>query len=254
MIQNKSAGVTTVLWMLVISAAFFAPPSEARAQSVGRLEGAVLDGETLQPLPGATVIIDRLRIGTSTDSNGEFLISNLKNGRYTVHVRFVGYRSEDIDIRIADGETRRIRVELTPRAIGISGVEVTALRPDLQPEASLAAREVRESNSVDSGEMLRVLPGVDAARRGPLGLDPNVRGLVETEVGAYVDGARKLPAGPLRMDSQVSHFDPTIVDRIQVVKGPYALTWGAGNMGAISVETKDVSPQSGPMHGVLRFA
>ncbi len=254
MIHNERDGWTSTSRLLVLCLTLLIHSTEAGAQSTGRIKGVVVDVETVQPLPGATVILDGLRIGTSTDSKGGFVLTHLDDGRYTVRVRFVGYRSEDYAVRIENGETVSIRIKLSPRPIGIPGVEVTALRPDLQPEASLAAREVLESNPVDSGEMLRVLPGVEAARRGPVGLDPNVRGLVETEVGAYVDGARKLPAGPLRMDSQVSHFDPTIVDRIQVVKGPYALTWGAGNMGAISVETKDVSPQSGPIHGAIRLA
>ena len=42
------------------------------------------------------------------------------------------------------------------------------------------------------------LDGVDAVRRGPLGLDPVVRGLRETEVGTYLDGTRleSMRAGP----------------------------------------------------------
>ncbi|NBC18184.1 MAG: TonB-dependent receptor, partial [Bacteroidetes bacterium] len=74
----------------------------------------------------------------------------------------------------------------------------------------------------------------------------------ETEVGAYVDGVRRFPAGPLRMDSQVSHFDPSTIDRVEVVKGPYALIWGAGNMSAIRVHTKDVPRTTGLAQGTVR--
>ena len=56
------------------------------------------------------------------------------------------------------------------------------------------------------------------------------------------------PAGPARMDSPLTHLDPSAVRSIEVVKGPYALTWGPGNLAAIRVETQplpdvDTSPR-----------
>ncbi|MFW6157649.1 MAG: TonB-dependent receptor, partial [Balneolaceae bacterium] len=62
--------------------------------------------------------------------------------------------------------------------------------------------------------------------------------LRETEIGTYLDGTRIFPAGPARMDSPLSHLDPAIIESIEVVKGPYALNWGAGNMSAIRVQTQ----------------
>ena len=78
-------------------------------------------------------------------------------------------------------------------------------------------------------------------RRGPVGIDPVIQGLRETEIGAYLDGTRLFPGGPARMDSALSHLDPSAIRKIQVVKGPYALTWGAGNLSAIRAETFDLS-------------
>jgi iron complex outermembrane receptor protein len=39
------------------------------------------------------------------------------------------------------------------------------------------------------------------------------------------------------MDSGLSHVGPHAVDSVQVVKGPYALTWGAGALAAVRLET-----------------
>jgi iron complex outermembrane receptor protein len=101
----------------------------------------------------------------------------------------------------------------------------------------------------DAGGLMRSIPGIGAARRGPLGLDPNVRGLSETEVGVYIDGVRSFPAGPLRMDSPLSHLDPSAVASVDVVKGPYALTWGPGNMSAVRVTKRGDDPPRTPLTG-----
>jgi len=53
------------------------------------------------------------------------------------------------------------------------------------------------------------------------------------------------------MDSPLSHIDPAAIESIEVVKGPYALTWGAGNMSAIRVNTRDLSTVQTPFGGIL---
>jgi len=56
----------------------------------GGIKGKVVD-ETGQALPGAAVSIDGTTIGSSTDVNGNYTISNLKPGNYTVTGKFLGY-------------------------------------------------------------------------------------------------------------------------------------------------------------------
>lgn len=56
----------------------------------GSIKGKVLD-ETNQPLPGASVGIDGTTIGSVTDGNGNYTISGVKPGNYTLTAKFVGY-------------------------------------------------------------------------------------------------------------------------------------------------------------------
>lgn len=104
----------------------------------------------------------------------------------------------------------------------------------------------------DPGALLRDLPGVSSVRRGPMGLDPNVRGLSETEVGVCIDGMRTFPAGPARVDSPMSHIDPSTIAGVNVVKGPYALTWGPNNMSAVRVTRRGEDPPRTPPAGTVR--
>ncbi|SHK72633.1 TonB-dependent receptor [Rhodothermus profundi] len=221
----------------------------ARAQAV--LTGQVLDAETRAPLPGAHVLVDSTTYGTITNAAGLFTL-RLMAGHYSLLVRFVGYEPAHYSIALKAGDTLFVPVLLHPTRFELEGIQVTALRPDLRPTAQLQEAAVREANPRDAGELLRALPGLAAVRRGPLGLDPVIRGLRETEVGVYLDGSRLFPAGPARMDSPMSHFDPTIIQSMEVVKGPYALTWGAGNLSAIRVETRGLRTLApGRMQGRL---
>jgi iron complex outermembrane receptor protein len=105
--------------------------------------------------------------------------------------------------------------------------------------ANVGHQAVREANARDAAEIVRYVPGVDLVRRGPVGFDPVVRGLRESQVGVFIDGTPAFAGSSDRMDSPMSHLDPTAIEAIEVVKGPYALTSGGGSMAAIRVRTRD---------------
>lgn len=203
----------------------------------GRVTGRVVSSQTGQPIAAAAIRAGAETRWTSTDDDGRYTMI-LPAGRQTLSVQALGYRTATLTVDVTVGGTATVDFSLDTRTPALEGIQISTLRPDLSPTASLEGRAVEEANPKDSGELLRAMDGVDAVRRGPLGLDPVVRGLRETEVGAYLDGTRMFPAGPARMDSPLTHLDPSAVRSIEVVKGPYALTWGPGNMSAIRVETQ----------------
>ena len=225
--------------------------SPVNAQSTGAITGTVTDAATQDALPGVNIVLRGTELGAATGADGRFRLRNVPAGSQTLVVRFIGYRTAERDVTVGPGETVRVNVALQPSPIGLQGVQVTALRPDLQPTGQLDQARIQGADVADAGGLMRDLPGVEAARRGALGYDPNVRGLTETEVGVYVDGMRTFPAGPLRMDSPLSHIDPSSIASVEVVKGPYALTWGPGNMSAIRVEQQGDNPPATPLTGTL---
>jgi len=58
----------------------------------GGIKGKVID-ETNLPIPGSTVTIDGTTLGGTTDPNGDYVITGLKAGNYTVTVKFLGYNN-----------------------------------------------------------------------------------------------------------------------------------------------------------------
>ncbi|MBZ0114402.1 MAG: TonB-dependent receptor plug domain-containing protein, partial [Thermoanaerobaculia bacterium] len=140
----------------------------------------------------------------------------------------------DDDNKTTDAETVEDQTPEKPHFE--QSLEVTT-HPALLAEDSLDGRRVRAAEIPDLGTALRSEPGLGAARRGPINLEPQVRGLVEGQLLVLVDGTRTYAAGPGRMDSDLSHVGPRAVKTVRVVKGPYALAWGPGAFAAIDVET-----------------
>lgn len=148
-------------------------------------------------------------------------------------------QSDDDETADTHAETRAESADgtATPTASFEQRVEVTAVAPEVGSRVELAGSELETGASLDAVEHLRGEPGLGATRRGSANLDPQVRGLAETQVATFVDGTRTAAAGPARMDSGLSHVGPHAVQRVEVVKGPYALAWGAGALAAVRFET-----------------
>ncbi|WP_138431513.1 TonB-dependent receptor [Fodinibius saliphilus] len=225
--------------------------STSLAQQTATINGQVFNEENNKPLPGVNIIIKNTNKGSSSNGQGAFTLSKVDPGSYTLIFSFIGFKKIIKPIQLSPGERAEIKIELSPRSMLLNGIQITALRPDQIAEANMKENEVKEANPRDSGELLRNIAGVDAVRRGPAGLDPVIRGLRETEIGTYLDGTRIFPGGPARMDSPLSHLDPTAIKKIEVVKGPYALTWGAGNMSAVHVETQPLNTLTKTFGGTI---
>lgn len=221
-------------YLLLLLLLFVAPPAAAR--QAGRIDVTVVSGSG-DVVPGAEVRLDGTGLRAVTGPDGRAALDPVAPGEHTIVVHRIGYREARLDVHVVPGRTVTLRITLADEPIPLGALEVAVLRPDLNPVAELDERSVAEANAHDAGSLLRSLPGLDAVRRGALGLDPVVRGLRETQVGVYVDGVHSFPGGPGGMDSPLSHVDPSAIKSLEIIKGPYALTWGAGNMSAIRVET-----------------
>lgn len=57
---------------------------------MGNIRGRITDTEK-QALPGATVMIEDLHTGVTSDINGYYSLPNLKPGTYKVKITYVGH-------------------------------------------------------------------------------------------------------------------------------------------------------------------
>lgn len=70
----------------------------------GTIRGRIVD-TSKQTLPGASIYIDKLQTGVTSDVNGYYTFSNLTPGTYTVKVSYVGYSPVEMKITIPAGKT-----------------------------------------------------------------------------------------------------------------------------------------------------
>jgi hypothetical protein len=91
------------------------------------LKGVVLD-EKNEPLPFASIFIKSTSLGTTSNSQGEFLIS-LQPGKYEVVFRYLGYESVTKTIEIKNNDVVE-NVTLKPSVILLADAVVGKSKED----------------------------------------------------------------------------------------------------------------------------
>lgn len=109
--------------LLSIACLFLFCTSAAFAQT-GELTGTVTDADN-EPLPGVNIFIPELERGSATGANGEFQISDIEYGTYTLRATYVGFQSYEEQITI-DQPTTEIEISLQSDLARLDDVVVTA--------------------------------------------------------------------------------------------------------------------------------
>ena len=111
-----------VIILILCSYAVFAQDNEPS----GNLEGRVLDSDTKSPLIGVNIYIRNTQTGTTTDTDGNYKISNIPVGLVNVVFSFIGYESvTKTDVSIKPGRTLYLNTAMKSSAIELEDVVVT---------------------------------------------------------------------------------------------------------------------------------
>jgi len=93
------------------------------------IRGRVVDKQTLTPLPGASIMLENTDplIGTITDDEGLFKLTNVPIGRYNISAKFMGYQSVTLpDILVSTGKEVILDVQLNESVEQVEEVVVSA--------------------------------------------------------------------------------------------------------------------------------
>jgi len=156
-----------------------AGPPQARAQVVAQytLSGTVR-GSRGEALPGASVAVPALSIGTAADSVGHFAL-RLPAGRHQVVVAFVGYQAVTREVNLTRNQRLSLSLAESGNELGEVVVEgsVTLAEKLKTTQMGVEHLSIREAKllpalfgEVDILKTLQLKPGVQSGGEGTSGL------------------------------------------------------------------------------------
>ena len=212
------------------------------AQNTAELIGTVTDKVTHQPLIGADVYIKELNKGVSTDARGQYRLTHLPEGNYTVWFSFLGYQTFGKKISVK-GQMRS-DVSLKEQAEEISGVTVSGKSIAHQKkEQSMPVTVIDMSNlrgTVSSvQDILLKTVGITLRSSGGVGSSSriSVRGLEGKRIGFFID---ELPLGEQTDYIDINDIPIDMIDRIEIYKGVVPARFGGSSLGgAINIVIRE---------------
>ncbi|MDT8324840.1 MAG: outer membrane beta-barrel family protein [Bacteroidota bacterium] len=221
--------------LISVSTAFAqqAPPRTAAPPPSGdEIRGEVVDAASGHVIEYASVVLYRtsdssMVQGTVTDAEGEFMLSDVDEGRYYIEVRFMGYESRVInDLRLGEDDLDLGRIVLEATSIALEEVEVAADRAPVSYE--IDKKVINVDGQLTAVDVLQNVPSVT------VDLDGGVRLRGSGSFTLLIDGR------PSALDASdaLEQIPASAIENIEIITNPSARWDPEGVSGIINIIMK----------------
>lgn len=224
--------------------------NNAIAQQTARIEGIVLANQ--KPLEAATVALKGTRFGLTTDSTGAYRLTNIPAGNYQLNVSMIGYETFRRNVTLSAGQVININAVLHESPNNLNEVVITGTLKEVSKLESPVPVEIytpkffQKNPTPSLYDALQTVNGVrpqlncNVCNTG----DIHINGLEGPYTMVLIDGMPIVSA--LSTVYGLSGIPNSLVERIEVVKGPASTLYGSEAVaGLINIITK--IPQKAPL-------
>ena len=207
--------------------------------------GQITDGQTLQPLDGASVILENSNIGTISNHIGMFRMKLPSKSSRRIKVQYMGYESRNIILnkKLCVNDSICCNVELQPKNNILSDVIVLGKSKVQRHREVPSAITIIDSQELKYktatlNEILDNAAGIKVAQQGGLGNASRIiiQGMDGKRIGIFING---MPMGNSD-EFQFSSIPIDMVDEVEIYKGIIpAWLGGDGLGGAVNIRLKD---------------
>jgi iron complex outermembrane receptor protein len=221
-----------ILYVLI---AVFIGFSNAHAADI-TFSGKVIDAQSNEPLPGATVTIQDLKISAQADINGKFSFNRIPDkGNFLVQISYIGYKYQNQTIDFAT--TKSITFSLQPSLIEANEVVVTGTvtgadnKKNSTSVGVLSKDEMLDRPSTNLIDAVSKVAGVNQITTGQAISKPVIRGLSFNRIVTINDGIKQ--QGQQWGDEHGIEIDQYSAERVEVLRGAASLLYGADALGGV---------------------
>ena len=207
----------------------------------GIVKGKILDRQKSEPLGFVNIKVteqgsDKFAGGGITDAGGNFNVSGLKDGKYTLTLTFMGYKdvTRQFEITPAKREVQFKLLYMAEDAKQLNEVTVTGQRATMKLEVDRKSFDVGQliSNAGQSAsDVLDNVPSIEVDNDGNVSLRGN------SSVEVWINGK----ASGLTSDNRaqiLQQLPAESIERVEVIDNPSAKFSAEGSAGIINIVLK----------------
>lgn len=235
-------------YLKAISIAFlcvFMSAIYVQAQETGKISGLITDHRG-EPIAGATITLERTATGTVTDEEGQFTLSQIPVGKYTMEIKAIGYQSIRKNLELTATKSLHVEETLHTDNLSMSEVVVSATRYGVSRKEApvivnvISPKIFNATQSVAMSETLNFQPGVR--------VETNCQncGFSQVRLNGLEGGYSQILINSRAVFSALNsvygldQIPTSMVDRIEVVRSGGSALYGSNAIaGTINVITKE---------------
>jgi len=218
-------------------------PSGKSKQITGMVKGRVIDEETQNPLIGTNIVVVGKGMGGTTDTNGEYFISKLPAGEYSLEFSYIGYKEKRFDhVIISSGNQVVLDVALDPAPLHLNEIVVTPGQFAVMGKEPIVRQTLTKQSleTIPFGEdiyrAITRLPGVSA---NDFSAKFTIRGGKSEEILALMDGQELYEPFHLKdvYGGVLSIIDVEAIKGIDLYTGGYGAEYGECMSGVFNMKS-----------------
>ncbi len=209
--------------------------------NIVNMAGYIKDEKTGEPIAGASIYIDKPRIGVTSDQNGYYSIS-LPRGKHLLHIQSLGIRDISRQIIVySDGKmnVNTIGSIMTLKKVIISSQKLSNVRSSIMGVQKLDIKTVKQIPVVfGEADILRAvttLPGVKTVGEASTGL--NVRGGASDQNLILFNDATIY--NPSHFFGMFSSFNPELINNVELYKSSIPANFGGRLSSVLDINSRE---------------
>ena len=195
----------------------------------GNITGTVVDKASGERLTFASVRLEGTSFGASTNQDGEFTLSQIPAGEYTLIATYIGYVEQKISVTVVSGQTQKVNIKLAYAGVvseevvisaQVSG-QMNAINEQLSSNTIknvVSSDRIQDVPDVNAAESVARLPGISLIRNGGEGQKVAVRGMSPQYNAVMVNGVRMQSTDRNDRSVDLNMIAPNILSGIEVTK------------------------------------
>ena len=192
-------------------------------------------GPTNEPLANVEVYAPKLHKGTTTDIDGNYMLTNMPNGTAEIVFAFIGFKSVIKSLEF-NQETIELNIILEESVFNMDEVIVSTPFNKLQSENVMKVehkniQQLRRQGSATLIDGISTITGVSQVSTGISIGKPVIRGLTGNRVLIYAQGVRL--ENQQFGDEHGLGLNDAGVESVEVIKGPASLLYGSDALGGV---------------------
>lgn len=203
------------------------------------ISGFVRDSGTNEAINDANVTIENTKLGSATNINGYFVISNVPQGKITLSATILGYKPFRKELILRNDESKRIEIKLDQEVFELESMQIEVETEEHQDEAmnirtgqlKLKPRNIKTSATFIQPDLFRSIQTM-----------PGVVSVSDYSTGLYVRGGNndhnlilydEIPVyNPSHLFGVFSTFITDALRDSKLIKSAYPAEYG-GRLGSV---------------------